>query len=137
MASGTTEQQYYLVQNAREIELNSHAWVQPIVIEDEDLQFGGKSLSTWYEEERKRLSSYSDEEERRGRQRVCLFLPLEEWSSKAKRRSNRNVAASEALFPSRWLQQEALDEHLRRFHCGYSLFSLQQASRYIMTPGSS
>ena len=77
MASGTTEQSYYLVPNlraidpsARELELNSHTWVQPIMIEDEDLQFGGKSLSTWYEEERKRQSSYSDEEERRGRQRV-------------------------------------------------------------------
>jgi hypothetical protein len=76
MASGTSEQTYYLVPNlhaidptAREMELNSQAWVQPIIIEDEDLQFGGKSLSTWYEEERKRLSSYSDEEERRGRQR--------------------------------------------------------------------
>jgi hypothetical protein len=85
MAPDTTEQPYYLVPNLRaldttamEIELNSHAWVQPIIIEDEDLQFGGKALSAWYEEERKRLSSYSDEEERRGRQRVRLLLPP--WS---------------------------------------------------------
>lgn len=79
---------YYLVPNlraldsaAREVDLNAHSWVRPIVIEDEDLTFGGKSLSTLYEEERRRQSSgggsvagnSSDEdheEERRGRERV-------------------------------------------------------------------
>lgn len=79
------ESTYYLVPNhlgldpsAREADFNSHSWVQPIVIEDEDLMFGGKSLSAWYEEDRRRLSSGSDdgrtehsqEEERRGRERV-------------------------------------------------------------------
>lgn len=40
------------------------------VIEDDDLTFGGKPLSAWYEEDRRRLSnSGKDEEERRGRQR--------------------------------------------------------------------
>lgn len=52
---------------------NAYTWVQPTIIEDDDLTFGGKSLSTWYEEERRRLSSGSgseDGEERRGRERV-------------------------------------------------------------------
>ncbi|KAI0966081.1 hypothetical protein F4678DRAFT_466872 [Xylaria arbuscula] len=50
----------------------SHAWMEPIVIDDDDLMFGGKSLSTWYEEERQSLSyPIEDEhEERRGRQRM-------------------------------------------------------------------
>ncbi|KAF4508113.1 hypothetical protein G6O67_004535 [Ophiocordyceps sinensis] len=77
---------YYLVPDlcaldpaAREVELDAHAWVQPTVIEDEDLTFGGKSLSAWYEEERRRLSSggsddgqsqSSQDEERRGRERT-------------------------------------------------------------------
>jgi hypothetical protein len=72
-----TDTPYYLVPNlraldpsAREIELNAHTWIQPTLIEDEDLMFGGKSLSTWYEEERRRLSNATAEEERRGRQRV-------------------------------------------------------------------
>jgi hypothetical protein len=73
-----TEGQYYLIRDvqaydpsAREMELNSHNWVQTTVIEDEDLMFGGKSLSAWYEEERQRASSgCSDEELRRGRQKV-------------------------------------------------------------------
>ncbi|KAJ6440629.1 aminotransferase [Purpureocillium lavendulum] len=82
------EATYYLVPNlraldpsAREVDLNAHTWVQPIIIEDEDLQFGGKSLSAWYEEERRRLSSGSSDdgneqtdrnydEERRGRERT-------------------------------------------------------------------
>jgi hypothetical protein len=44
----------------------------PTVIDDEDLTFGGKPLSAWYEEERRRLSngSSSSDEERRGRERV-------------------------------------------------------------------
>ncbi|KAL2752449.1 hypothetical protein ACRALDRAFT_2029685 [Sodiomyces alcalophilus JCM 7366] len=57
----------------RHIELDSDTWIEATEIDDDDLQFGGKSLSEWYEEERKRLSngsSSSDEEERRGRQRV-------------------------------------------------------------------
>ncbi|KAI6778719.1 uncharacterized protein J7T54_000753 [Emericellopsis cladophorae] len=62
------------------------SWVQPIDIDDEDLTFGGKSLSEWHEEDRRRFSSASscasshhyahstssqdEEEERRGRERV-------------------------------------------------------------------
>ncbi|KAI3329753.1 hypothetical protein F4824DRAFT_505830 [Ustulina deusta] len=51
---------------------SSHAWMEPIVIDDEDLMFGGKSLSAWYEEERQSLGYPIDEEneERRGRQRM-------------------------------------------------------------------
>ncbi|KAL7898870.1 hypothetical protein HDV63DRAFT_385730 [Trichoderma sp. SZMC 28014] len=80
---------YYIIPNlqamdpsAHEIDLNSQQWIQPIIIEDEDLMFGGKSLSTWYEEDRSRLSSGSssgsddgnqspeEEEEHRGRERT-------------------------------------------------------------------
>ncbi|KAI1407328.1 hypothetical protein F5Y13DRAFT_132123 [Hypoxylon sp. FL1857] len=61
---------YYLPDtNAREAELQKQGWMEPIVIDDEDLMFGGKSLSAWYEEERKTVS-FPAEEERRGRQRV-------------------------------------------------------------------
>ncbi|KAK5989498.1 hypothetical protein PT974_11021 [Cladobotryum mycophilum] len=57
--------------------VDAHNWIQPIIIiEDEDLMFGGKTLSAWYEEDRSRLSGSSDdghqshsEEERRGRER--------------------------------------------------------------------
>jgi len=47
----------------------SYGWMQPIEIDDEDLMFGGKSLSAWYEEERQ-TPAVPVEEERRGRQRV-------------------------------------------------------------------
>jgi hypothetical protein len=77
MAPQANDTPYYLVPNltaldpsAREIELGAHSWIQATVIDDEDLTFGGKALSTWYEEERQRLSRYSDEEQQRGRQRV-------------------------------------------------------------------
>lgn len=61
--------------------MNTAAWVQAIVIEDEDLTFDGKSLSELYEEDRQRLSTASapsstcgseaiDDEERRGRDRT-------------------------------------------------------------------
>ncbi|KAK0610773.1 hypothetical protein B0T14DRAFT_570705 [Immersiella caudata] len=53
----------------REIDLESCPWMIATVIEDDDLTFGGKPLSAWYEEDRRRLSSGNDEEERRGRQR--------------------------------------------------------------------
>jgi hypothetical protein len=68
--------------SADELDLNAQAWIQPIIIEDEDLMFGGKPLSAWYEEDRSRLSSTSsnssddgnqspeEEEERRGRERT-------------------------------------------------------------------
>lgn len=53
------------------------AWVQATEIEDDDLQFSGKSLRDWYEEERKRLSrvacSSAQEEAHRGRQKVRLL----------------------------------------------------------------
>ncbi|KAM0255362.1 hypothetical protein ACHAQJ_005882 [Trichoderma viride] len=82
---------YYIIPNlqamdtsARELDLNSATWIQPIIIEDEDLMFGGKTLSAWYEEDRSRLSSSSgsssgsddgnqspeEEEEHRGRERT-------------------------------------------------------------------
>jgi hypothetical protein len=46
----------------------SHGWMESISIEDDDLMFGGKSLSAWHEEGRQKVSF--PEEERRGRQRV-------------------------------------------------------------------
>lgn len=75
--SSSSSQPYLLVPNltvpdpsVREVDLGTHPWVVTTVIEDADLTFGGKPLSTWYEEERHRQSHGSDEEEeRRGRQR--------------------------------------------------------------------
>ncbi|KAF7518908.1 hypothetical protein G7054_g13286 [Neopestalotiopsis clavispora] len=46
----------------------AYGWVESISIEDDDLMFGGKSLSAWHEEGRQKVSY--PEEERRGRQRV-------------------------------------------------------------------
>ncbi|RYP38607.1 hypothetical protein DL767_002543 [Monosporascus sp. MG133] len=61
---------YYFVPDADEqaAKVQGYGWMKPIIIDDDDLMFGGKSLSTWYEEERQSLS-ISVEEERRGRQR--------------------------------------------------------------------
>lgn len=70
--------------SAAEMEVDALVWVRPTLIDDDDLTFGGKSLSAWYEEERRRLSSGSmaegrgrsdddeaeEEEERRGRERT-------------------------------------------------------------------
>ncbi|ROT38317.1 hypothetical protein SODALDRAFT_324697 [Sodiomyces alkalinus F11] len=78
MAAGSSDQKPHYrhpdtTSTIRQIELDSDTWIEATEIDDDDLQFGGKSLSEWYEEERKRLSngsSSSDEEERRGRQRV-------------------------------------------------------------------
>ncbi|KAK4063770.1 hypothetical protein Trihar35433_8478 [Trichoderma harzianum] len=66
--------------SAHELDLNAQAWIQPIIIEDEDLMFGGKPLSAWYEEDRSRSTSSNssddgnqspyEEEERRGRERT-------------------------------------------------------------------
>ncbi|ETS80936.1 hypothetical protein PFICI_08465 [Pestalotiopsis fici W106-1] len=46
-------------------------WMESISIEDDDLMFGGKSLSAWHEEGRQKVSY--PEEERRGRQRVGVL----------------------------------------------------------------
>jgi len=79
-------QPYLLVPNlhiadpsAREVDLGSHPWMVATVIEDDDLTFGGKPLSAWYEEDRRRLSTGDEstgdeEEERRGRQRERVRL---------------------------------------------------------------
>ncbi|KAK4457678.1 hypothetical protein QBC42DRAFT_160622, partial [Cladorrhinum samala] len=71
-----TSQRYLLVDTmhvsdttVREVELDSYPWMMATVIEDDDLMFGGKPLSTWYEEDRRRFSSSNEEEEHRGRQR--------------------------------------------------------------------
>ncbi|KAI0545359.1 hypothetical protein F4679DRAFT_588568 [Xylaria curta] len=67
-------QYYYLPDNSSDGQHGSYgqAWMEPIVIDDEDLMFGGKSLSAWYEEERQSLNYPIEEEqeERRGRQRI-------------------------------------------------------------------
>ncbi|KAI0145261.1 hypothetical protein GGR57DRAFT_507036 [Xylariaceae sp. FL1272] len=68
----TDETQYYYLPgvDVSEEELQCHGWMEPIVIDDDDLMFGGKSLSTWYEEERESQSlGFPLEEEHRGRQR--------------------------------------------------------------------
>ncbi|KAK3937372.1 hypothetical protein QBC46DRAFT_229254, partial [Diplogelasinospora grovesii] len=74
--AGRTVQPYMLVPNLhvpdptlREIDLGNHPWMMATVIEDDDLMFGGKPLSAWYEEERRAQSIASEEEERRGRPR--------------------------------------------------------------------
>lgn len=71
------EMTYYIAPNldtldtsACEMDAGAHNWVQPIIIEDDDLTFGGKSLSAWYEEDRRRLSHSDGEEAQRGRERV-------------------------------------------------------------------
>lgn len=82
-----SEQPYYFIPNmqsfdpSREAEWQSQPWMMATIIEDDDLTFGGKSLSTWYEEDRRRCSlgdddgengrpaEFVEEEERRGRQR--------------------------------------------------------------------
>lgn len=90
MAPSTpVEQPYYLVPDlraldpsAREIDLDAHAWMLPTVIDDEELTFGGKSLSAWYEEDRRQLS----EEETRGRSRVSRLASACTCNSTANRR---------------------------------------------------
>jgi hypothetical protein len=63
--SASADSYYYYLPNIQALD----SWCQPI--DDEDLTFGGKSLSAWYEEERRRLSTGSgSEDERRGRERV-------------------------------------------------------------------
>ena len=52
-----------------EMDLNNMSWMATTVIEDDDLMFGGKPLSAWYEEDQQLLSTVEIEEERRGRQR--------------------------------------------------------------------
>lgn len=36
------------------VDLNAYAWIQVTVIDDTDLTYRGKSLSAWFEEERRR-----------------------------------------------------------------------------------
>ncbi|KAM6477082.1 hypothetical protein HDV62DRAFT_395556 [Trichoderma sp. SZMC 28011] len=84
MSPKQSDSYYHLQQtmepSAHELDLNAQAWIQPIIIEDEDLMFGGKPLSAWYEEDRSRSTSSNssddgnqspyEEEERRGRERT-------------------------------------------------------------------
>ncbi|KAK4120690.1 hypothetical protein N657DRAFT_636402 [Parathielavia appendiculata] len=60
--------------DAEEMDLASQPWALAIVIEDDDLMFGGKPLCAWYEEDKRMLSTCIAEEENRGRQRqrVCV-----------------------------------------------------------------
>lgn len=84
-----TEQPYYFIPNMQSFDSSREAeewqsqqpWMMATIIEDDDLCFGGKPLSTWYEEDRRRCSfgddeeesgrpaEFAEEEERRGRQR--------------------------------------------------------------------
>ncbi len=83
------QQLYYYFPELQAMELQAQPWmVATISIDDDDLTFGGKPLSTLYEEDRRRYSvgeeslpsspspsshgssEEDEEEERRGRQRV-------------------------------------------------------------------
>ncbi|KAK8040026.1 hypothetical protein PG993_008437 [Apiospora rasikravindrae] len=46
---------YYFLPS--EADLACQGWMTPTVIDDDDLMFGGKSLSEWYEEERMQAAS--------------------------------------------------------------------------------
>lgn len=91
------EQSYYslptmqVLDPSQELDLQSHPWMMATMIEDDDLTFGGKPLSTWYEEDRRRYSlgeesaptpGFEDEEERRGRQRVSAVRYRKDNSQK-------------------------------------------------------
>ncbi|PKS13109.1 hypothetical protein jhhlp_000451 [Lomentospora prolificans] len=90
MSSPSSDHQYYLSSD-KEMNPESYQWIEPISIDDDDLMFGGKSLSTWYEEDRSRLSGvYSDEEERRGRQRHRTCYASSHSSSKTQQSSKKN-----------------------------------------------
>ncbi|KAH6976569.1 hypothetical protein EDB80DRAFT_542248, partial [Ilyonectria destructans] len=39
--------------SAPEVNPDAYTWVQPTAIEDDEVMFDGKALSTWYEEERR------------------------------------------------------------------------------------
>ncbi|KAM5378806.1 hypothetical protein ACJZ2D_004279 [Fusarium nematophilum] len=47
--------------SAEESDLKAYTWFQVIIIQDDDLIFGGKALSTLHEENRRRLISGSRE----------------------------------------------------------------------------
>lgn len=75
---------YYYYQTPSHQMPEPEVWLMATPIDDDDLTFGGKPLSTWYEEDRRRFSlgedsartieSDEDEEEERGRQRVCAHI---------------------------------------------------------------
>jgi hypothetical protein len=73
MAAGTTQpyQVVYDPATGEISDLDSHSgWMAATIIEDDDLMFGGKPLSAWYEEDRRQsMGSEADEERTRGRQR--------------------------------------------------------------------
>lgn len=73
--SSTTSSYYYYAQTTQP------TWMTVIPIEDDDLTFGGKPLSDWYEEDRRRYSPETEavmpEQEARGRtrKRTCEPAP--------------------------------------------------------------
>lgn len=76
-SSSSSPSQYFFLSDlqaldptADELDPGSTSWVEPTVIDDDDLTFGGKSLSAWHEEEGRRLSGEADRDDRRGRERV-------------------------------------------------------------------
>lgn len=65
---------------ATQASYNTNTWMTVIPIEDDDLTFGGKPLSDWYEEDRRRYSSESfevppEQQEARGRTRQRAYEP--------------------------------------------------------------
>ncbi|OIW25556.1 hypothetical protein CONLIGDRAFT_647302 [Coniochaeta ligniaria NRRL 30616] len=65
----STSQAYSVKPSVDATGLSRH-WMVATIIDDNDLMFGGKSLSTWYEEDKRRHNpSGAVEQERRGRSR--------------------------------------------------------------------
>lgn len=69
--------QYHYDAYAAQASQAASQWMKVIPIEDDDLTFGGKPLSDWYEEDRRRYSSSSlespDEAQQRGRTRQRAY----------------------------------------------------------------
>ncbi|KAH7132744.1 hypothetical protein EDB81DRAFT_950190 [Dactylonectria macrodidyma] len=64
-----------------EVDLDAYTWIQPTAIEDDEVMFDGKALSTWYEEERRRLSSGSEDGEKsRKSSRAIIIIKLSQQS---------------------------------------------------------
>ena len=95
------------------------AWLMATPIDDDDLAFGGKPLSAWYEEDRRRFSlgdessrTESDEEESRGRQRVRAHYdahrhPIGTARPKAAKSTTRASTRDARPVPARRLREVA------------------------------
>ena len=86
----------------QEVDLSSHSWQFPTIIDDVDITFDGKPLCDLYEEDRLMFSATSssseeDEEETRGRQRVSIIVPARHAEFKINKLAlDRSVRSMEA-----------------------------------------